>query len=154
MSRANEVDQNPYAAPQANCLHDEDLALILHRAVMIFRRMGWGGVLLFAAVSAVNFGMNLSMADPEFLVPMFVLAGYTAFFWSMLRTAKCLAENFDSAYGRARWIAIIAGAFFFPLLTLPCYFAIRLMEEYKRRYLREGRTSTDPALASNLDGAD
>lgn len=151
MSHANEADQNPYAAPQSNCLHDEDLALVLHRAVMIFRRMGWGGVLLFAAVSTVNFGMSIS--HPVLLMPTLVLVGYAAFFWSMLRTASSLADNFDGIYGRARWMAIIAGAFFFPFLTLPCYFAIRRMEEYKRRHLTDGGTSTASALTPTLDDA-
>ncbi|MDB5344549.1 MAG: hypothetical protein JWP89_2926 [Schlesneria sp.] len=134
MAPTDEADANPYTAPQANCVQDEDLALVLRRVVMIFRRMGWGGVLLFGTVSTANFAMNLSFTNPDFLVPMIILGVYTFFFWSMLRTATTLEKDFDSAYRFARWTAIIAGAFFFPFLTLPCYFAIRYMEEYRRRY--------------------
>lgn len=133
MSAANERDENPYASPQANCLHEENLAIVLHRAVVIFRRMGWGGVLMFGSLGAVNCAMNLSSTDPDFLVSMFILSGYTAFFWSMLSTARRLEKKFDTGYRRARWTAIIAGTFFFPFLTLPCYFAACSLEEYKRR---------------------
>ncbi len=132
MTPTDEVDANPYSAPQANCLHEEDPAVVLRRAVLIFRRMGWGGVLLFGTVSTANFAMNLSFTNPDFLVPMIILGVYTFFFWSMLRTATTLEKDFGRAYRLARLTAIIAGAFFFPFLTLPCYFAIRHMEEYRR----------------------
>jgi hypothetical protein len=80
MAPTDELDANPYTAPQADCLHDEDLSVVLRRAVMIFRRMGWGGVLLFGTVSAANFAMNLSFTNPDFLVPMVILGVYTFFF--------------------------------------------------------------------------
>lgn len=36
----NGIDENPYASPQSNCLREEELATVLRRAVIIFRRMG------------------------------------------------------------------------------------------------------------------
>lgn len=137
MSATQERDENPYASPQANCLRDENLITVLQRAVVIFRRMGWGGVLIFGAVGGVDCAMNLSRNAADALVSMFVLGGYTAFFWSMLTTAQRLEKKFDDAYRRARWTAIIAGTFFFPFLTPPCYFAVCSLEEYKRRRLVE-----------------
>ena len=143
MAPTDDVDANPYTAPQANCLHDEDLAFVLRRAVLIFRRMGWGGVLLFGTVCVMTFAMdfvrNLSSTDSNRPTPMIVLVwgGYALFFWSILKIATALEKDFNKTYRRARWTAIIVGALFFPYLTLPCYFAVRHMEEYQRRYAVE-----------------
>lgn len=128
-----EMQRNPYAAPQTNCLHEDELATVLYRAVLIFRRMGWGGLLIFGGVAFIDIAINLSRYNVVFLVQSTVLCCYAAFFWSILKTAGHLEENFETSYRRARWIAIIGGAFFFPLLTLPCYFAICHLEEYRRR---------------------
>ena len=142
-----DTEENPYAAPLANCLHDEDLAIVLRRAVMIFRRMGWGGISLFGAVAAINFTANLSNAGPPFLIPMIIYGGYILFFWSMVMTAKHLERNFEGAYRRARWTAIIAGTFFFPFLTPPCYFGIHYLEEYRRRRAVENHAGDLSSLA-------
>lgn len=149
MAVTKEGHENPYASPQANCVHDEDLAIVLRRAVMIFRRMGWGGISLFGAVAAINFSANLSNADPQFLIPMIIYGGYTLFFWSMLKTAKSLERDFEGAYRRARWTAIIAATFFFPFLTLPCYFAVQHLEECRRRLPVENHAGDLSSISSD-----
>jgi hypothetical protein len=50
----------------------------------------------------------------------------------MIKTAKDLAVDLDRTYRRARWLAILAAAIFFPILTIPAVLAVRRLERYRR----------------------
>ncbi len=53
-------------------------------------------------------------------------------FVTMIRVADVPHPEFPRHYVKARWVGIIAGALFFPLLTIPAFISVRRLSLYNR----------------------
>lgn len=127
-------NENPYAPPEDSV---EAEPAVHHResACKWFRAMAWF-VWLYPAMSAAAslfiFIVKGKGRTPDFetLLVQSVVMGLVAIFvvWISIR----LRRNFDKTYKLARWTAVLGGAFFFPVLTIPAFMAVSHMEKYRR----------------------
>jgi hypothetical protein len=70
------------------------------------------------------------------LIGMPMTAGFFLIFFAlMIRTAVLLPRDFERYYQRARWLGILAGAFGFPLLTIPAFVAVSRLAKYRNMNL-------------------
>ena len=128
-----EAAENPYASPR--CVDVQpDAESLLKATTRLYRGMGWFGVAYISIVYLFMTTTVLSQSRPDVLrtIPMSIGCGVmVAFFLAMVRTAKHLGTDLDRYYRRARWIAVLAAAFFFPILTVPAFLAVRRLEKYR-----------------------
>ena len=107
----------------------------LNEAAILFRRMGWCGIVWCATMWSVLAEIALWEPTTGF-GPMVGLSlgfgPYVLFFVWMLTTARRLEADFSKYYRRARWTAVLAAAFFFPFLTIPAVLAVKRLEQYRR----------------------
>ena len=118
---------NPYASTQ-QIKENRDSSWYLRRVQTYYKRMGWGMIVYIAiAIPFIIYGV---MTDKRLLIgeifgpPILAIAALT-FFGMMVHTAGMLETDFDRFYMRARWLGILAGAFVFPILTIPAFVAVR-----------------------------
>jgi len=125
--------ENPYASPQCVEVQD-DAESLLKATTKLYRRMGWFGIAYFSFIYPFTIVGQLSEGHFE-VVPAIagtIICGLMlAFFAIMIKTAKHLADDLDRYYRRARWLGILAGALFFPILTVPAFLAVRRLERYR-----------------------
>jgi hypothetical protein len=127
-----ETIENPYALPPA-FEPREDAESLLRAAMRMYRWIGWCGVAYVVIAFPVPIVTQLLQPQPN--IPLVVpLLGMLMmlFFVLMLRTASRLGHDFDRVYRRARWLAILAAAIWFPLFTIPGILAVRRLERYRR----------------------
>ena len=53
------------------------------------------------------------------------------YFGTMIRTAMRLPDDFERLYKRARWLGVLAGAFGFPILTIPAFIGVSRLSKYR-----------------------
>ncbi len=135
-----EPDENPYASPK--CVESQpDADALLKATVRLYRGMGWAGIaylLVFCPLTIVSelarqqeLGETIGGA-----IAMTTICGLmAAFFVLVMKTADRLGVNLDRSYRRARWLGIITGAMFFPLLTIPAILAVRRLERYRKHMM-------------------
>lgn len=124
---------NPYTPPNTvseNALNDGDRIRSLSRAATLYRRMGWIGIIYFF----VAFPLGLWSGSQDGPLPIgsvvgmtFVTVLFVGLFTSMIRLAPRLQSELATVYNRARWTGLLAGAFGFPILTIPAFYAVRLI---------------------------
>ncbi len=79
-----------------------------------------------AGSCATNHKLHIALRLLSLLVPL-ILIPLTAL---LARPAFLLAKDPSKYMRQARWLAIILGTFFFPLLTWPAYYAVQQMNRY------------------------
>ncbi len=107
----------------------------LRGTTMIYRRMGWSGIVWYATLYSVVMQSELSQPNCELgqiLGGTFACGLVVLMFVSMLTTANRLEDQFSMYYRRARWTGILAATVFFPWLTFPGILAVRRLEKYRR----------------------
>lgn len=123
--------ENPYASPQFSGT-DESEDRLLRAVTRMYHVIGWGGLVfcLFAwfTKTVAQMAMHVETFDPGTLA----IGLWGLFFVYVLWTARCLKKSFGKVYRRARWLAVLSAAIFFPLLTLPGILAVRRLERYRR----------------------
>jgi len=69
-----------------------------------------------------------------------LLASCSLLVWlsiTMIRLGRVSGDTFPAQYKKARWIGLIAGAVFFPILGLPAFLSIRRLTQYHELIHRE-----------------
>jgi hypothetical protein len=135
---------NPYAPSQPQ-FEDRDECWYRSSVQKYYNRMGWGMIVYSAIAFAFDIYVSLSgkkLLTVEIIGPPILAIGIFSFFGMMVVTSGRLTTDFDRVYSRARWLGILAGAFTFPILTLPAYVAVRR--------LAICRKMRDEAFALNL----
>lgn len=124
---------NPYTPPSvaSERIDDRGYALrSLRRASTLYTWMGWIGIAYFCV--AYPAGLLSAVLDPPFrlgvIIGMSVMTAlFTCLFGSMIRLGSHLQTDLAVVYSRARWTGILVGAFGFPFLTIPAFYAVRLI---------------------------
>lgn len=126
--------ENPYAPPE-DTVKTEPAAYHRDCACKWFRAMAWfGGIFPAMTAAAILFILKVKgkgrTPDLETLFVQSVVMSLVAIFviWISIR----LRRDFDKTYKFARWMAVLGGAFFFPILTIPAFMAVSHMEKYRR----------------------
>lgn len=116
----------------------------LRRATTLYQWMGWVGILYFAV--AFPLGLWSEGRNPPLrvgtLIGMTVMTLlFVGLFSMMIRLAPRLQSDLASVYVRARWTGLLVGAFGFPFLTIPAFYAVRIIG----RAHRNSQASDEPA---------
>ena len=123
--------ENPYAPPEASAATGPASDPV-ESARKCFRGMAWAG-LLYPALSAIQLIDKTRRSETlKLLILQSVIMGLVAIFvvWISIRVRR----DIDGTYRLARWTAIIGGAVFFPILTLPAFMAVSHLTEYRRTH--------------------
>jgi hypothetical protein len=75
--------------------------------------------------------MGHIIGPPTMMLAMFFFSG------AMIQTAAQLPNDFERRYRRARWLGILAGAFGFPILTIPAFIGVSRLSKYREMINRE-----------------
>ena len=67
----------------------------------------------------------------ERIGPPIAMLAMLTFFGAMIRNATLLPNEFARRYKRSRWLGILAGAFGFPLLSIPAFIAVARLSKYR-----------------------
>jgi hypothetical protein len=134
-SRLRDLNENPYAPPQAECLKEADADSLLRGATRLYRIMGLAGVAYCLVVFPFVFASETSKSSfklPDMMIVTATMGLSLVFFVLMLRTARRLQTNPAGWYRMARWMGILAAALFFPFLTVPAILALNQLERHRR----------------------
>ncbi len=74
---------------------------------------------------------NQSMLLGEKVGPPICMVAVFIYFAAMIINANRLPNDFGRCYKRARWLSILAGAFGFPLLTVPAFIGVWRLSKYR-----------------------
>ncbi len=124
---------NPYVPPNvadANIGSQGDPVRSLKRASTLYKWMGWIGIVYFCVVYPI--GLLSELRDSPFRIGAtigmtLVTALFVCLFATMIRLAPRLQSDLTAVYSRARWTGLLVGAFGFPLLTIPAFYAVKLV---------------------------
>ena len=121
-----QLDTNPYAAP-ANAEDDRHADWYLASACRYFKGIGY--VVIVYLTCVMPFSLYETFADEspllgEMIGSPVMTAATLAFFTAMIHTANRLPADFERLYRRARWLGILAGAFGFPILSIPAFIGV------------------------------
>lgn len=101
----------------------------LKRASMLYRWMGWIGIIYFCV--AYPLGLWSEIRDSPFRLGTTIgmtlmTVVFVCLFATMIRLAPRLQTDLETVYSRARWTGLLVGACGFPILTIPAFYAVRL----------------------------
>jgi hypothetical protein len=124
---------NPYTPPSVtaeNRGNRDDPTRSLKRASTLYRWMGWIGIVYFCV--AYPLGLSSEIRDSPFRLGATIgmtlmTALFVCLFAMMIRLAPRLQTDLTAVYSRARWTGLLVGAFGFPFLTIPAFYAVRLV---------------------------
>lgn len=141
---------NPYTPPSVaskNSGSRDDPARLLERASTLYRWMGWIGIVYFCV--AYPLGLWSEIRDSPFRIGATIgmtlmTALFVCLFAMMIRLAPRLQSDLAAVYSRARWAGLLVGAFGFPILTIPAFYAVRLVG----RGRSEMEASDEPPVAT------
>ena len=128
--------ENPYAPPTATSqgvMDAIDAHWYLVRIQKYFRRMGIaaliyiGGVIVFTITTQLR---NGKLRIPDTVGPLVWCAFLAWLFITMIRIGRLPEDQFPNHYKKARWVAILAGALFLPILGLPAFISLRRLSLY------------------------
>ena len=128
--------ENPYAPPTATNrgVNDAvDAHWYLTRIQKYFRRMGIGGLVYIGVVIVLHITTQLrrgSFRITETAGPLVWCALLAWLFITMIRIGRLPEDQFPKHYRKARWIAILAGTLFLPILGLPAFISLRRLSLY------------------------
>jgi hypothetical protein len=109
--------------------------------------MGWIGIA--HSCIAYSIGLWSAFQDPPFRSGLtmgmsLIMALPVLLFASMIRVSTRLQSDLATVYSRARWIGLLAGAYGFPILTIPAFYAVRLIA----RARPSTQSGVDPSVAT------
>ncbi|EMI21566.1 membrane protein [Rhodopirellula maiorica SM1] len=124
---------NPYQPPREAVESSDDgrnSAQSLKRAATLYRWLGCIGITYFCVVYPI--GLWSDIHDTPFrlgaTIGMTLMAAlFVGLFVMMVRIASRLQTDLLAVYGRARWAGLLVGAFGFPFLTIPAFYAVWLV---------------------------
>lgn len=131
-----QTEVNPYApSPSMTAVHgnDKDAAWYLSKVQKYFRRMGIGSLVYMAIAIVVLVATQLMRSAVDIPETVGTLAWCALLAWlfiSMVRVGYLSEAEFPLHYQKARWIAIIAGTLFLPILGLPAFISLRRLSKY------------------------
>jgi hypothetical protein len=139
------TEQNPYApsVESAKLAEVKNAKWHLDRVQKYFRRMGFAGLLYTGCVFVLTITIQLQSGKlriPE-TVGSLVLFGLMAWlFIDMIRIGYLPEAQFSAHYTKARWILIVVGTVFLPILGVPAFISLRRMTQYNLLVNREVAT--------------
>lgn len=128
--------ENPYLPP-AVCAADEaedgEAAWYLASALKYYRRMGIAMLLLYSTPVAII--VTVAFLNNEFdtataLGQLAVWSLMTGLFAALVWLGCLPHSDFPARYGKARWVGLIAGSLFLPVIGLPAFIAVRRLARY------------------------
>jgi hypothetical protein len=129
--------ENPYApptAPNRDVAEAVDAHWYLTRIQKYFRRMGIGALIYIGVVIVGTMTTQLRKGNfriPETVGPLVWCALLGWLFTTMIRIGRLPEDQFPKHYKQARWVAILAGTLFLPILGLPAFISLRRLSLYK-----------------------
>ncbi len=126
-------ETNPYAPP-ASPADATPAEWYLASACRCFKGIGWAAVVYVACVIPFALYELLTAESPllgEMIGMPTMMAATLVFFGTMIRTAMRLPSDFERLHKRARWLGILAGAFGFPILTIPAFIGVSRLSKYR-----------------------
>lgn len=135
--------ENPYSPPTTTN-RDVNDAVDAHwylvRIQKYFRRMGIGALIYIGVAFVFIVATQLrkeSLQIPEIVGPLVWFALLSWLFIAMIRIGRLPEDQFPKHYKKARWVAILAGTLFLPILGLPAFISLRrlsLYNEFRKTY--------------------
>jgi hypothetical protein len=128
--------ENPYAPPTATIpgkTVDCDARWYLTRIQKCFRRMGIGALVYIVVAIVVTTTIEIrrpAIRIPQTVGPLVWSAIFGWIFLTMIRLGRLPEEEFPKHYKKARWITILAGTIFLPILGIPAYISLRRLTLY------------------------
>ncbi len=124
---------NPYASP-ATFSDARQADWYLASACRYFKWIGWVVIVYMSCASSI--ALYELFIDELPLVGAIIggatmMAATLLFFGTMIRTAMRLPDDFERLHKRARWLGILAGAFGFPILTVPAFIGVSRLSKYR-----------------------
>ena len=135
-STSMHTEEKPYSPPATSIAvhsNDCDPKWYLTQAQKYYRRMGVGSLAYigFVIVFTTTRQLRQGRSDiPETVGSIVWCALLAWLFITMIRIGYIPETEFPAHYKKARWIGIIAGALFFPILGLPAYIALRRLHRH------------------------
>lgn len=129
---------NPYAPPSVpnqDIAATVDVHWYLERIQKYFRRMGIGALIYVGFVGGLTITTQMcegTFGTSETAGPLVWCALLAWLFISMIRIGRVPENQFPKHYTKARWVAIIAGALFLPILGLPAFISLHRLSQYNR----------------------
>jgi hypothetical protein len=128
-----QFDPNPYASP-IGAGDTRQAEWYLASACRYFK--GIGGTAVVYLICVIPFSLYELFADEsprmgELIGAPTMMVAMLLFFGAMIHTAMRLPNDFERLYGRARWLGILAGAFGFPILTIPAFIGVCRLSKYR-----------------------
>jgi hypothetical protein len=128
--------ENPYAPPTAtkrDVIDGIDSHWYLTRIQKYFRRMGIAALTYIVVVIVLTITPQLRNGKfriPETVGPLVWCALLAWLFITMIRIGRLPDDQFPKHYKRARWVAILAGSLFLPILGLPAFITLWRLSLY------------------------
>jgi hypothetical protein len=128
--------ENPYAPPTTTNRDANDAVdahWYLARIQKYFRRMGIGALIYIGVVIVFTITTQLRKGNfriPETFGPLVWCALLAWLFITMIRIGRLPEDQFPKHYKNARWVAILAGTLFLPILGLPAFISLRRLSLY------------------------
>lgn len=145
---ATSAAENPYASPKS-LESPASATASLKVATRLFYWMGVFGLAYNFVFVPVAIVIGVTKDGPEFApivgATIWCAVNCVLFRW-MMTTAKDLGKDFDATYRRARWLGIVAGTLYFPILTVPAILAIRHLESCRQALVGEPELVSDGRL--------
>lgn len=148
MSEPAEPDVNPYASPLSDCPRADrvDEGEARRQMLAAIRLYWWMGVVGAGAYSVVAIGFVLVWvargklpAAEEVLGLATMFVSIAPFAWS-IAVANRLATRPEGMLRPARWVGILLGTIWFPILTIPAVLCVRRVTRYYRVYCGSNRS--------------
>lgn len=130
-------DDNPYAPPSATSLDDGtttvDARWYLTRVQKYFRRMAIAGLIYTGVLILITIATQLrseTLQNPETAGTLVWSAFLAWLFITMIRIGRLPEDEFPKHYKKARWVVILVGTIFLPILGLPAIISLRRLSRY------------------------
>ncbi len=130
------LDSNPYAPPHiGTTTHrgDRDASWYIHHVQKYYRRMGLVG-LSYVGLLIIGTAVSQAIDEPLQIAHIFGMTIWcsllTWLFVTLIRISNVPHADFPSHYTKARWVGIIAGAMFLPILGFPAMISVRRLTRY------------------------
>ncbi|MFO0942965.1 MAG: hypothetical protein U0930_19685 [Pirellulales bacterium] len=128
--------ENPYAPPTSTT-RDVNEAVDAHwyleRIQKYFRRMGIAGLVYLGVVFV--FVITTELQEGTFRIPDAIgpLLWCSLLAWlniAMIRMGRLPDDQFTKHYKKARWVTILVGTLFLPILGIPAFVTLRRLSLY------------------------
>lgn len=130
----SQLEPNPYASPASIIDDARQSAWYLASACRYFKRISYVMIVYWICVIPLSLYRLLNddaTGMRELIGVPTMMAFILLFFGALLQTALRLPYDFERLYKRARWLGILAGAFGFPILTIPAFIGVSRLSKYR-----------------------